>query len=131
MRLETENLVVPEEAREEDLVRVFGDDAMRGGFIILTSDDGSILQAAGKGWSPYTLEFFPKKDATRYVQATTQLDKDQVRAAFIDFLHKGTAWRSSLTWRELDEKKGCLPALFASGAVVSFVLGYYLLSRGV
>ena len=131
MRLETENWVAPEEATEEDLIRVFGDDGARGGFVILRSNDGSFLQAAGKGRSPYTLEFFPEKDAVRYQQAT-QLTKDQVLAAFIDFLHNGTEWRASHEWRELDEKKGCLPTVFASaGVILGLVLGYYLLSRGV
>jgi hypothetical protein len=131
MRLEAENSLV-EEPTEEDLRHIFGDDDARGGFVILTSDDGSFLQAAGKGWSPYTLEFFPDQDAARYQQATTQLTKDQVLAAFTDFLHNGEVWRSSFDWRELDEKKGCVPALLISGGVIlSLAYEYYLLSRGV
>jgi hypothetical protein len=131
MRLETENWVAPEEATEGDLVRVFSDDGVRGGFVILRSDDGSLLQTAGKGWSPYTLEYFPTKDAIRYQQAT-QLTKDQVSAAFIDFLRNGTSWRSAHEWRELSETKGCLPTLLASGGVIlGLVLGYHSLSRGV
>ncbi len=103
MKLETENSVVPEEVTQEDLFDIFDDDDARGGFVILTSDDGSFLQAAGKGWSPYTLEFFPQKDAPRYQQATTQLNKDQVRAAFVDFLHNQNTWRTSFEWREIED----------------------------
>jgi hypothetical protein len=121
MRLETENSDFREEATDDDLVRIFDDDDARGDFVILTADDGSFLQAAGKGWSPYTLEFFREKDAPRYQQATTPLNKDQVRSAFADFLHNGSAWRTSLEWREVAN------TVILLGAVV----GYYLLSRAV
>jgi hypothetical protein len=52
MRLETENSDFREEATDDDLVRIFDDDDARGDFVILTADDGSFLQAAGKGWLP-------------------------------------------------------------------------------
>jgi hypothetical protein len=131
MKLETENSGVEEEVTEEDLSRIFDDDQARGAFLILTSDDGSFLQAAGKGWSPYTLEFFPEKDIPRYQQATTQLNKDQIRSAFADFLHNGNTWRTSFEWREV-ENKGCLGALVISAVVIlGSVVGYCLISRGV
>jgi hypothetical protein len=124
MKLEAENSVV-QEVTEDDLVRIFGDDHERGEFVILTSDDGSFLQAAGKGWSPYTLEFFPDADSPRYQQATAQLTKDQVRAAFLQFLHNDTAWRASFKWRELADNKGCLPALMWAGIVLGALLGHW------
>jgi len=131
MRLETENSDFREEATDDDLVRIFDDDDARGDFVILTADDGSFLQAAGKGWSPYTLEFFREKDAPRYQQATTPLNKDQVRSAFADFLHNGSAWRTSLEWREV-ANKGCLGALVIPAVILlGAVVGYYLLSRAV
>lgn len=111
MKLETENSLVPEGATEKDLVRIFGDDDELGGFVILTADDGSFLQAAGKRGSTWTLEFYPEKDAPRHQQATTQLDKGQLRAAFTDFLQGRTGWRTSFEWREQNERKGCLPGL--------------------
>jgi len=131
MTLETANSGAQEGVTEEDVSEVFDDDDLRGAFVILTSDDGSFLQAAGKGWSPYTLEFFPGKDAPRYQQATTQLNKDQVRAAFIDFLHNGTTWRASFEWRDTGNQS-CLGALVVLAVVVlGSVTGYYLLAAGV
>lgn len=131
MKLETENSAVREGVTEEDLLRVFDDDDVRGGFVILTADDGSFLQAAGEGWSPYTLEFFPDKDAPQYQQATTPLDKDQVRAAFRDFLHNDKKWRASFEWRDV-KNTGCLGVLAISVVVMlGSMVGYYLLSRGV
>jgi hypothetical protein len=131
MRLETENSDFREEATDEDLARIFDDDDARGDFVILTADDGSFLQAAGKGWSPYTLEFFPEKDSPRYQQATTQLNKDHIRSAFAAFLHNDHAWRASFEWREV-ENKGCLGALVIPAVILlGAVVGYYLLSRGV
>src|SRR6185503_15248974 len=112
MTLETENSGVQAGITEEDLSCVFDDDDLRGGFVILTSDDGSFLQTAGEGWSPYTLEFFPGKDAPRYQQATTTLNKDQVRAAFIDFLHNGKTWRASFEWRDMGNT-GCALVVLA------------------
>jgi len=130
MKLETENRLIEEGVTEEDVLRVFNDDEERGGFVILTSDDGSVLQAAGKGRSPFTLEFYPEADAPRYQQAT-QLNKDQVRAAFVDFFHGRTAWRSSFEWREVSERKGCLPAiLILGGVILGPVIGSYLFSGG-
>jgi len=131
MTLETENSGIQEGVTEEDLSRVFDDDDLRGGFVILTSDDGSFLQVAGKGWSPYTLEFFPGKDTPRYQQATTKLNKDQVRAAFIDFLYNGKTWRASFEWRDMGNE-GCLGALVSLAAVIlGSVIGCYLLAAGV
>jgi hypothetical protein len=131
MKLETENSAVRDGVTEEDLLRVFDDDDARGGFVILTADDGSFLQAAGEGWSPYTLEFFPEKDAPQYQQATTELDKDQVRAAFRDFLHKDKKWRASFEWRDV-KNTGCLGVMVISMVVMlGSAVGYYLLSRGV
>ena len=131
MRLETENSSSREEVTEEEFCRIFDDDGARGGFVILTSDDGSFLQAAGHGSSPYTLEFFSEKNAPRYQQATTQLTKDQVRAAFTDFLHNGEAWRASFEWRELENKSGFSALLIWGGVILALVPAYYLLSRGV
>ena len=129
MTLETENSGVQAGITEEDLSCVFDDDDLRGGFVILTSDDGSFLQTAGEGWSPYTLEFFPGKDAARYQQATTTLNKDQVRAAFIDFLHNGKTWRASFEWRDMGNT-GCALVVLAVVTLGS-VIGCYLLAASV
>jgi hypothetical protein len=130
MTLETENSALQEGATEEDLSVIFDDDDARGGWVILTSDDGSFLQAAGKGWSPYTLEFFSGKDAARYQQAT-QLNKDQVRFALTDFFNNGKTWRASFEWREVSNK-GCLGVLAISALVVlGVVVGSYLISTDV
>jgi hypothetical protein len=131
MKLETEHSGIRDDVTEEDLLRVFDDDEARGGFVILTSDDGSFLQAAGEGSSAYTLEFFPEKDVPRYQQATTQLNKDQVRAAFTDFLCHGNTWYENLEWREI-KNTGCLGVLAVSAAViVGSAVAYYLSSAGV
>jgi len=131
MRLETENSLFPEGFTEGDLLGVLDDDRARGGFLILTADDGRFLQAAGQGWSPYTIEFFPEKNAKLYQQATN-VNKDQIRSAFIDFLHGGSAWQSSFDWRQVDETKRSGRSLFVVvGIVLVLLLGYYLLSRGV
>src|SRR5690349_11031761 len=80
MTLETQNSGVLEGVTEADLSRVFDDDDFRGGFLILKSDDGSFLQAAGKGWSPYTLEFFQGKDNRGVSTRTrTTVRSDSVR----------------------------------------------------
>lgn len=123
MKLETENLI-RESVTEEDLLLVFDDDDARGGFVILTADDGSFLQAAGVGSSPYTLEFFPSENAPRYQQATTQL-KDQVRAAFRDFLRKGKEWRASFEWRDV-RNTGCLAVIAIPVVIVGSMAGYFL-----
>jgi len=131
MKLETENLSAREGVTDEDLQRIFDDDDARGGFVILTADDGSFLQAAGEGWSPYTLEFFPDADAPQYQQATTELDKDQVRAAFKDFLHNDKKWRASFEWRDA-KNTGCLGVLVIwVVTTLGSMVGYYLLSRSV
>jgi hypothetical protein len=130
MTLETENSALQDGATEEDLSVIFDDDDARGGWVILTSDDGSFLQAAGKGWSPYTLEFFPGKDAPRYQQAT-QLNKDQVRFALTDFFNNGKTWRASFEWREVSNN-GCLGVLAISALVVlGAVVSSYLISTEV
>lgn len=131
MRLETQNSLFPDGFTEGDLLAVLDDDHARGGFVILTADDGEFLQAAGQGWSPYTIEFFTEKNARSYQQATN-VNKDQLRSAFVDFLHGGNTWRSSFDWRQVDENKRSVRSLVVIiGIVLVLSLGYYLLSRGV
>ena len=69
MTLETQNSGVLEGVTEEDLSRVFDDDDLRGGFLILTSDDGSFLQAAGKGRSPIRWSFFKGRTIVAFPHA--------------------------------------------------------------
>src|SRR5712692_6599161 len=109
MKLETEASGPKVDVTKEDLLAAFGDDVGRGCFIILRADDGSYIQAAGQGWRPYTLEFFPPASSRRYERAVGELTKDEVRSAFLDFLERGTSWRDSYRWEERqDTGGGCL-----------------------
>ena len=133
MKLETEASNPKEDVTKEDLLAAFGDDKARGVYIILRADDGSYIQAAGEGWRPYTLEFFPTSASRRYERASGELTKDEVRSAFLDFLEGGTSWRTSYRWEERqDEGRGCL-AVAATFLLLSVCISviYLVLHGGV
>ena len=78
---------------EEDLLAAFADDEARGEYIFLVNEDGSLLQAVGEGFGPYTLEYFPSERSGTHLRACDELKKQEVRDAMLDYLRGGSAWR--------------------------------------
>jgi hypothetical protein len=131
MKLETEASSPKVDVTKEDLLAAFGDDEGRGCFIILRADDGSYIQAAGQGWRPYTLEFFPTASSKRYERASGVLTRDEVRSAFLDFLERGTSWRTSYRWEERQDKEGGCLAVAATFLLLSVCISViYLVLHG-
>jgi hypothetical protein len=90
---------------EKELLAAFLDDEARGEGIYLESDDGATLLAAGEGFGPYTLEYFPSPRSGTHLRARDELKKQEVRDAMVDYLRGGSAWRESYTWREVADEK--------------------------
>jgi hypothetical protein len=131
--LETEASGAKVDVTKEELLAAFGDDERRGVFIILRADDGSYIQAAGQGWRPYTLEFLPTATSRRYERAGGELTKGEVCSAFLDFIERGTSWRTRYTWEEREDpvRKGCLTVAAAVFLLSSCVSVIYLVVHGV
>lgn len=85
------------DASDADIRRAFDDDRIRGEYIILTSPDGSYIQASGEGDGPYALEYRNAGDTANF-RADAELSKQQVRDAFLQFLRGEEAWRTSRQW---------------------------------
>src|SRR4051812_29418055 len=95
---------------EAQLLAAFEDDRARGEGLILEADDGSMLVAAGEGFGPYSLEFFPAERVGTHLKACDELKKDEVRAAMLDYVRGGSTWRESRAWREVLDEMGGLAA---------------------
>ena len=110
MDLETAQSISIKNATKDDIQNAFSDDCGRGEFIILSTDDGSFIQAAGEKDGPYTLEY---RDASseEHFTATEEVMKEEVKSAFLDYLHGRTTWRESRAWNELESSKGCFTVL--------------------
>jgi hypothetical protein len=109
---------------EQTLEEVFADESLRGEFLILEANGDTFLQASGEGEGPYTLEY---KEAGKQFQVMGELTKQEVREAFLDYLHGGSAWRMEHEWKELAPRKGCLK----QAAVLLLLLGvvFWILIR--
>lgn len=124
------------EVSEGELVSALADDKARGEGISLHREDGATLVATGEGFGPYQLEHFPGGHAASHLRASGELKKDEVRAALVDYLRGGTAWRDAYTWREIADEETGLAAVLAwiaaiiPGALVAagFVLIAYAAS---
>jgi hypothetical protein len=105
---------------EKELLTAFLDDEARGAGIYLESEDGATLLAAGEGFGPYTLEYFPSPRSGTHLRARDELKKQEVRDAMVDYLRGGSAWRESYAWREVadEESEGCLTIVLAPALVV-------------
>jgi hypothetical protein len=100
---------------EKELRAAFLDDEARGEGIFLESEDGATLLAAGGGFGPYTLEYFPSPSKGTHLRACDELKKQEVQDAMVDYLRGGSAWRESYAWREVEDEKseGCLRVVLA------------------
>jgi hypothetical protein len=116
-----------DDASEADINRAFDDDRIRGEFVILTAPNGSFIQAAGEGDGPYTLEY---RDAAtqEHVRAQGELTKEQVRAAFLEYLRGSSAWRSGWQWEPV-RSSGCLSVLIVALMLVGAVVGGWIIER--
>jgi hypothetical protein len=106
---------------EKDLLAAFLDDEARGEAIYLESEDGASLLAAGEGFGPYTLEYFPSPRSGTHLRACDELKKQEIQDAMVDYLRGGSAWRESYPWREVEDEKseGCLTVVLAPTLVAA------------
>ena len=118
---------------EEDLLAAFADDEARGEYIILSDEDGSLLQAVGEGFGPYTLEFFPGERSGTHLKVCDELKRQEVRDAMLDYLRGGSAWRESHPWREVEDEKGegCGGCLISVPAAILVPVPWLLIIAGI
>ncbi len=110
MDLETAQSLSARRATPEDIERAFADNSGRGEYIILTADDGSFIQAAGEMDDPYALEYHDAPSG-KHFRATKDVTKEQVEAAFLEYLRGAATWKEARDWKEL-ESSGCFAVLF-------------------
>ena len=83
---------------EKELLAAFLDDEARGEGISLEGEDGATLLAAGEGFGPYILEYFPSPRSGTHLRACDELKKQEVQDAMVDYLRGGSVWRESYSW---------------------------------
>lgn len=102
MNLETEGKIHKNNVTRSDIVEAFEDDKGRGEFIILSQSQQVYMQAAGEGYGPYTLEYREGDDESHF-QCSQDLEKSQVREAFIKYLEGDESWKTSHEWKTLEQ----------------------------
>ncbi len=122
MRLKSANSA-RDNVTETDIEDFFADEQLRGEFIILSQDDIHYIQSAGEGDEGYELEERDGSEDQHY-RAATVLSKDDVKEAFLDYLHGRSQWRMRWTWEKLDDSEGGGRRLWI---VVAVILGIGLL----
>ena len=98
----------------KDIEQVFADDARRGEFAILTSDDGSFVQVAGEGEGPFALEFHDASSDSHLI-AKREFAKPEVVELFSAFAQGDQSWRDAIQWQPLAESNGC----FTKAAIIT------------
>ena len=123
MRLKSANSA-RDNVTETDIEDFFVDEELRGEFIVLSQDgDNYYIQSTGEGDEGYELEYRDGSGDQHY-RATTVLSKDEVKEAFLDYLHGRSQWRTRWTWEKLDFSESHGRRLWV---VVAVVLGIGLL----
>ncbi|MCH8828851.1 MAG: hypothetical protein IID45_04660 [Planctomycetes bacterium] len=121
MDLKTAQSISAKNATQEQIENAFADDQGRGEFIILATDDGSFIQAAGEMDGPYFLEY-RDESSDKHFRSTKEVTKKQVKAAFLDYFRGGSTWRESFIWEEIESSKGCF-AVFLLTLVIAIMIG--------
>ena len=74
-------------------------------YFMLEDEGAATLLAAGEGFGPYTLEWFPVPLTGTHLKAVEELKRIEVLAAMLAFFHGDPSWRESLAWLEVDDPK--------------------------
>lgn len=120
MDLNTANTNI-ENATEDDIRRIFEDEALRGEFVTLAREDEFYIQAAGEGDGPYTLEYRDGSEQ-KHFQAKGDATKEQVLRAFLQYRRGSSEWKRDFTWEVISSGgggKGCVVVAAALLAVVA------------
>jgi hypothetical protein len=86
---------------EDDVRQVF--DALEKGWIefaIMEDDNGSFIQTAGGGGSPYTLEYNEGSVQWQFRATDSKLTRERVLDAFLAFRRADASWKSQFTWQK-------------------------------
>jgi hypothetical protein len=100
-KLETEKSRRFGDVTEELLRKVFGDERVRGEFVVLSKDSQIYIQTRGNGEGPYCLEY-RDGDAEHHFQAGDKLRREEVLRAFLWYLADDPRWRTDFPWRKLE-----------------------------
>lgn len=89
------------DCRDVDIERAFAGESLPGdGYVILTAPDGSVIQAAGDGDGPYTLEYIDAS-SDAHVVADGEPNKARVREIFLLYRRGDKRWRDIHEWRPM------------------------------
>lgn len=91
--------VIPD-ATEDKLIPVL--DAMESGDIeyVILNDGNKFLQAAADARSGYLLEYNDGSDKEQFRATQKKISGAEVRAAFVAYLKRDSAWGSNFTWEK-------------------------------
>lgn len=81
-------------------------------YFMLDAEDGTALQAAGEGFGPFALEWFPAKRDGAHLKLDEELKRSEVLAAMLDYFHRKP--RRQGEWVEVEDLKPGLLARLAA-----------------
>jgi hypothetical protein len=109
MKLETAERIYKDNVTKSDIIQAFQDDEGRGEFIILSQSDQVYIQAGGKDYGPYSLEYRDGDDYHHF-QCSRELSKPEVESVFIKYFEGDESWKATLEWKPLEmEQQGDKP----------------------
>ena len=97
-------VVTPDRARklveiEEDVRNEFESfDA----YFTLEADDGSSLLAAGEGFGPFVIEWFPANRGGTHLKLTEELKRSEVLALMLDYFGGDRSGEKTRQWYEVE-----------------------------
>jgi hypothetical protein len=86
-------------------------------YFMLEDEVGATLLAAGEGFGPYTLEWFPATRTGKHLKATEELKRAEVLASMLTFFRGDPDWRGPFDWQEADDPKPTLLARLIDGSL--------------
>jgi hypothetical protein len=89
-------------------------------YFMLEDEEGATLLAAGEGFGPYTLEWFPAIWTGKHLKSTQELKRAEVLAAMLAFFRGEPGWRGPFDWQEADDPKPTLLARLLDGSLFGF-----------